>query len=283
MTKESAATLSNPTNLPARFEIRRLTERHIPWACAIVYHSNLFHSPIWPNVYSDDKFDRFRRCWEVGEYLIRHQVESGYSFGVFDLEYEFKRKDSAPHGKLYWDFTGPELTAEQLLDQMDFPLVSIALAYDRVKGFDMAKLGPLMECMPLLGFLYHVLEERDPRNGSWIPTQPKQVLSRNATATRHDAEGKGLMRKLAEFLMRHAAEEGFKAIQIECFADSVHKVWMSPPAPFKASLISEMNTGDHYEEKEIDGKVVSVCMYKDVKQYASTVSVDLNPTGTVGV
>ncbi|KAK6364485.1 hypothetical protein LTS17_012108 [Exophiala oligosperma] len=257
MTKESAATPSNPTNLPARYEVRRLTEKHIPWACAIVFHSMLYHSPIWPNVYPDDIFGRLGRCWETGDYLIRHQIESGHSFGVFDLDYEFKRKDSAPEGKLHWDFTGPALADEQLIDGMDFPLVSVALAYDRVNALDEAQMGPLIGCLPLVGFIYHVLEERDPRHGSWIPTQPKQVLSRNATATRHDASRRGLMRNLAEFLMRYAAEEGFKAVQIECFADSVHKVWMNPPAPFQANLISELNTGDHFEYKEIDGKVVS--------------------------
>ena len=188
---------------------------------SIVVHSNIFYSPIWPKCYPEDKTARLYRSFTATEYLIRHQVESGHSFGVFDLEYQFKQEESkAPRGKLYGDLHDNTLGADELLEQMDFPLVSVAMAYDGINALDPEKLGPLIECLPLFGTIYHVLAERDPRNDSWKPTGPNQVLLRNATSTRHDAEGKGIMKKLAQFLMRYAAGEGFRAIQIECFADS---------------------------------------------------------------
>jgi len=279
MTNLSAATVTNPTNLPSRYEIRKLTEAHIPWAKSIVFHSNMFYSPVWPVVYPEDRTARVYEGFRAADYLVRHQIQSGYSFGVFDLEYQFRREESKPDGKLYWDLKDTSLSADQLQDQMDFPLVSVALAYDGINALDMEKLGPLIACLPLFGTFYHVLEERDPRGGSWKPTAEKQVLMRNATSTRHDVEGKGVMKKLAQFLMRYAAEQGFRGIQIECLADAVTRVWSNPPPPFKATIVSEFSCDDYYENEEVNGSTKKVRPFGDqVKQRAAKVFVDLKPS-----
>jgi len=280
MTNLSAATASNPSYLPARYEIRRLEEKHIPWSVALVFHSNMFCSPVWPVVYPEAKTARLMRGYAAGDYLIRHQIMSGHSFGVFDLEYRFKRPESEVEGgKLYWNPDDLDATEEELLDQMDFPLVGVALAYDGINPLNFAKMGPLIGVLPLFGDIYGHLGSRDSRDpASWQPTEPHQVLLRNATATRSDAMGLGLMRKLAEFLMRYAAEQGFRAIQIECLQDAVTKVWLSPPPPFKATLICEFNTQDIVEEREVDGKPVQVKPFRDAKQRATKIFVDLKPS-----
>ena len=273
-----AATPSNPTNLPARYEIRKLTEEHIPWVMSIVLHSNIFYSPVWPICYPDEKAARLYRGYKAADYLVRHQVESGHSFGVFDLEYQYKREQSrATGGKLYWDLQDTNLGAEELFEQMDFPLVSVALAYDGINALEMDKMGPLMECLPLFGTFYHILGELDQRNDSWKPKGPKQVLMRNATSTRHDAEGKGIMKNLAQFLMRYAAEEGFRGIQIEAFSDAVTKVWLHPPPSFTGNLISEFMTEDYEEDRQVNGSTTKVKLFGDVKQRATKIFVDLKP------
>ena len=279
MTKLSAATATNPTNLPPRYEIRRLTEEHLPFVLAIVCHSNEFYSPVWPIVYPEDKTSRLYKFYHAGHYLIRHQIESGHSFGVFDLEYKFKREESKPSGKLYWDLKDTTLDKDQLQDQMDFPLVSVAMAYDGINALDMEKMMPLIEVQPLFPTCYHTLEVRDTRpKESRKPTAEKQVLLRNATASRHDVEGKGIMKALAQFLMRYAYEQGFRGIQIECLSDAVTKVWSEPPKPFKGTIVSEFNCGTLEEEQEVDGVKKKVKPFGDnCHQRATKIYVDLRP------
>jgi hypothetical protein len=50
-----ATSSQNPSNLPPRYEIRQLTAEHSDWAKAIVLHSNMFHSPVWPVIYPEHK------------------------------------------------------------------------------------------------------------------------------------------------------------------------------------------------------------------------------------
>ncbi|KAI1619770.1 hypothetical protein EDD37DRAFT_190652 [Exophiala viscosa] len=277
MTGLSVATSTNPSNLPARYEIRRLTEEHLPWTIAVGFHSNAFYSPIWPATYPDAG-QRFIGGFSAGEYLLRHQIVSGHSFGIFDLEYKFKREESKPNGKLYWDLNKIDASPEELHEQMDFPLVSIAMSYDGINPLDLEKMGPLMKVLPAFETTYSMINERDPRKDIWKPTGPKQVLLRNATATRHDAEGKGLTRKLADFLMRYAAEQGFQNIQSVTAHDAVFSVWSNPPRPFNSTLICEFNTQDAIEEKQVNGETVMTKVFGDAKQRVTKVWVELKPT-----
>ena len=108
-----------------------------------------------------------------------HQINSGHSFGVFDTEYRFKRQKSGPRGMLYWDKNNPSTdeSGAELLSQMDFPLCSVAMAYDGFNALDMEKLMPLIECIPAFPVVYGRLEALDSRKPeSWKPTGPHQVL-----------------------------------------------------------------------------------------------------------
>jgi hypothetical protein len=267
---------SVPTNLPPRYEIRQLTEKHIPWASAIIIHSNIFCSPLWTAIYPDGRTARAYRAMAVADYLVRHQITSGLSFGVFDTEYQFKKAESeATDGKLYWDETDLDADQEKLLSQMDFPLCSVALSYDGINGLDMEKLMPLIQVLPAFSTIYHTLETLDPRDPeSWKPKHPHEVLMRNATSTRADYEGQGFMKKLAHYLMRHAASLGFRGIQIECAHDAVTHTWLHPPEPFKAQLISSFRT-ETYEEDADDESGKKVNPFGEAKQLLTKVFVTL--------
>lgn len=249
--------MANPTNLPSRYEIRKLEPEHAQWVGAIMCHSNVFHSTIFPNVYPEAMGARFNKMMKAVPYLVNHQISSGLSIGMFDKEYQYRRADSAlTNGKFYWDPEHNDYSGEELLEAMDFPLVSIALSYDGIDALDSTRMAPLIATLPVFGTCYDELDNLDPRPlDSWRPAKRRgEILMRNATSTRHEYEGKGVMGALARYLMRDAAGRGYKAINIECFNDAVTHVWSEPPSPFKGEIIASFRT-DEYEE-EHDGKKV---------------------------
>lgn len=224
-------------------------------------HSNLFHSTIFPHVYPEAKATRFKNMMREVPYIVDHQISSGLSLGVFDKEYKYRNPDSAStNGKFYWDPEKDEFSGEELLEAMDFPLVSIALSYDGADPLDPARIGPLVATLPVFGTIYHQLDVLDPRPlDSWKPAKQRgEILMRNATSTRREYEGKGLMGALARYLMRDAAAKGYKVINIECLNDAVTYVWSKPPSPFKGEIISSFMT-DEYEEDQ-DGEKVKPMM-----------------------
>lgn len=250
----------NPSSLPPRFEIRQLHPEHALWAAAIVAHSNGFHSTVWPYIYPTAIGARVHTITAAAEYLVQHQIASGMSFGVFDTEYEYKSDEAREvDGKLFWN-AGEEGVEEKegwraeghrMLEQMDFPLVSVALSYDAAVPLDMEKMGSLMGCLPHFGLVYHVLGERDQRDpAEWQAKGRREVLMRNATSTRHDYEGMGIMAGLARWLQREARGEGYRGIQIECLADAVTHLWSDgADRQFKGRVISEFEC-ETWEDEE---------------------------------
>ena len=250
-------TMTNPTNLPSRYEIRKLSLEHSQWAGAIVCHSNLFHSTIFPHVYPEGKGARFNNMMREVTYLVDHQISSGLSLGVFDKEYQYRRAETAStNGKFYWDPENNDYSGEELLEAMDFPLVSVALSYDGIDPLEPARIGPLVDTLPVFGTIYHHLDVLDPRPvESWKPAKQRgQILMRNATSTRHEYEGRGIMGALARYLMRDAAAKGYKAINIECLNDAVTHVWSEPPSPFRGEIIAGFRS-EAYEEDQDGDKV----------------------------
>ncbi|KAF2714512.1 hypothetical protein K504DRAFT_486404 [Pleomassaria siparia CBS 279.74] len=274
----------NPSTLPSRFAIRKLVPEHSPWAAAILLHSNLFHSPVWPILYPENLTARLHQGMSSVSYLVDHQIDSGLSYGVFDTAYTLKRSESAKtggggRGALYWDASeagvqesqGRDKEGERLLAQMDFPLVSVVLSYDSVHPLDMDKMGPLMATLPHFGLFYHCLDEADRRDpASWKARAPNEVLFRNATSTRHDYEEHHLMSGTARWLMREAALKGFRGIQIECLHDKVTRVWSNPEEPFKGTIVSQVDMSSKVDD---EGKKI----FEPATQVGSKVYVDLKP------
>jgi hypothetical protein len=251
------ASATIPTNLPPRYEIRVLGPEHSVWVRALVSHTNMFHSPIWPVIYPEHKTRRAYAGFREVAYLVNHQINSGYSLGVFDTEYVFKRPESAAtSGALYWDLEDESADEDKLLEQMDFPLVSVALAFDGFHALDPEKMKPMIELMPGFAQIYGFLVQSDKRDPeTWKAKAEGELLLRNATCTRRDYERKGLMRKAAEYMMRVAAAKGFQAIQIDTSQDGVHKVWSEPPPPFKAEVVCDFNTSTAELEDENGQKI----------------------------
>lgn len=244
-------------------------------------HSNVFYSPAWAEIYPHNKPARLFEIFKTSDYLVRHQIESGLSYGVFDKAYQFKYASSATAdnggvgpGALCWDENNQDTaTSDTLLAQMDFPLVSVALAYDAAIPLNPKLLEPLVDSMPFYRTLMKrksELDKRDPETRN-VPG-PNQVVKRNGTSTRTDYEGLGLMKKLAHFLMRRMAELGFKGIEVDCLNDAVHHVWLHPPSPFRATLILEIRI-NQLEEKDEEGGVL--ILYPSVSQRSSRIYVDL--------
>jgi len=263
-TNKAVPNPSNPSALDPRYEIRKLEPEHHPWVAAIILHSHGFSNPIW----SANWPDRLMGKWTLEmtsefEYLIDHQINSGLSYGVFDTEYTYKTPEAQKAGgKLYWDMEkdmsesvektkGREAEGQRLLDKMDFPLVSIVLSYDGFNPLDHDKMESLVRVWPEFSIIYDNLGARDARDPEdWKPTAPGQVLMRNATSTRLDYEGKGIMAATARWLQREAAAMGYRGIQIECVADAVTHVWSKgAQAPFKGTVVCEFDT----ETLEIEG------------------------------
>lgn len=237
----------------------------------------MLHSPVWSKLYPVDLTGRIHTAYEAAAYLVEHQVSSGLSYGVFDDEYKYKTPEAEKvGGKVYWDATeeGSDDTkteSKRLLDQMDYPLVSIALSYDGANPLDMEKMKPLMDALPHFGLIYHILGEGDKRDPeTWKPKGPREVLMRNATSTRHDYEGQGVMGGLARWLMREAAAKGYRGIQIEALNDPVTHVWSQPEEPFKGIVVSEFQLE---EWKDEEGKFA----FSPAKQRATKCYVELRP------
>lgn len=270
---------SNPSSLKSRYEIRRLETKHAKWAAAIVIHSNLFHSPLWPNIYPTDITENCHRATAAADYLMMHQINSGWSFGVFDKEYKYKREESkATEGKLYWDSNelgvleseGIAAESARLVEQMDFPLVSVALSYDAFDELDHDKMGPLIACLPHFELIYKILSEKDKRDPNPSKaTAHNQVLNRNATSSRRDYEGEKVMSGMARWLMREADAHGWRGIQIETVNDAVRYVWSQPPEPYKGTIVSSFDTDtwtDEEGKKPFQPAKIEICkIYVDLK------------------
>ncbi|KAK5657564.1 hypothetical protein OQA88_3137 [Cercophora sp. LCS_1] len=251
-------TTSNSIRPPPRFEIRPLTPEHIPWARAIITHSNIFHSPVWTKLYPTNQTARAYAFYAASEKLMTLNTLSGYSYGVFDTEYVFRRPESvSTGGKLYWDFNNTSATAEELLEQMDFPLVSIAMAHDAAEeGRDNSEWAAVIEKLPRLGTLFGEIEKMDTRDPKvWKPEEKLEVIYRGGTSTRADYEGLGLAKTLGHWCMVEWARAGFRAMQVGAAHPAVVRILLNPPKPFRGEVVARLNTLE-YEEAGEDGAVV---------------------------
>ncbi|KAL7934125.1 hypothetical protein V8C35DRAFT_322224 [Trichoderma chlorosporum] len=248
--------MASTPNLPPRYEIRPLELKHCDWVQAIVAFSNVYQTTVWTASCPENLTRRTYDAYKGMAYLMQHQIESGHSLGVFDKEYEFKRPESvATSGRLCWNVDDETASFSELVEQMDFPLVSVAMAYDSFDPLNPEKLVDMMAAIPGFGPALGALQAADQRvDSSWKATGPGQVLFRAATSTRSEYEGKGIMKSLAHHLMRISAAKGFRAIQIECVADAVIHVWSHPPEPFQTDFVSEINSMDIIAEDEFGNK-----------------------------
>lgn len=242
--------------LSKRYQIRPLNLDHLQWTKAIFVQANTSPSSIWPTLHPGNQTVLAYRQFRALDYLMRHMITSGMSFGVFDTEYEYRFPSSAKTGgMLHWDENNTTATADQLLQQMDFPLVSVALSYDAAEPPDDAKVQEYYEVIPVVREMLGHLESLVPPSArkGYAGAGRGKVLMRRGTATRCDYEGQGIMKGMAWWLMGEAKRQGYQVIEIPIGHAAVRRVWENPPKPFRAAVMAEFVVGD-YEVVDGDGK-----------------------------
>lgn len=228
------------SNQRSRYEILLLRPEHKDWAKAVRIYSLIFNSPGWRSMYPKDLTKRTYKGFEAIDGLISHCIASGWTYGVFDTQYTPK---NGVNSQLLWNFKDLEASEEMLLEQMDFPLVSIALSYD---GYipPPANTGSLSVVFPAMTEQNRRLDELDKRNPSdWKPKGLHQVLMRLGTSTKPNYAGKGLMKGLARHLVVQASAAGFHATQMRASSAAVLHVWQNLGDPYRSEVVCELNTG----------------------------------------
>ncbi|KAI1814580.1 hypothetical protein GGS20DRAFT_403938 [Poronia punctata] len=249
--------------LPARYELRRLDPDIEPWLRALSAYVLLLDLPIYTPLYKDRQpIKRLLEDNRKRKAAQLHCVESGLSYGIFDKEYRYKRPESAATGgAVYWHEIDPddpdleETGQQKLLEAIDFPIVCAALSYDKAIPIPPEVMEGVVGFIPEYNYPRTFLAASLSSVG-YKPETPKrgEVLVRGGTMTRRDYVGRGLMTAISRFIMHDAHVRGFKKIDMPMANASVSKIWLNPPAPYRAELVVDIDIREN--EVEIDGKMV---------------------------
>ncbi|KAK3900085.1 hypothetical protein C8A05DRAFT_36278 [Staphylotrichum tortipilum] len=253
------------TPLPDGYEIKQLTIEHLVWVQAIIGHTMSFDSPLWADAPYGEGLTRedgqTQRAYDMYAAIAPSAEEcigSGLSYGLFKKEWKPQFEDTHPGGQLRWDTGDCSATMEQLLKQMDFPLVSIAMTKARREGpkppppVGIKKTWP--EIVPLFATISGSFKKQEQNNYlafAHLPAHEK-IAQRSGTHTRSDYQGQQLMKALAHHVMKKVAAKGYHKIVIQSTSDNVTKVWENPPLGYTATVTGEFDTGE-YREKDKDG------------------------------
>lgn len=144
---------------------------------------------------------------------------------------------------------------------MDFPLVSVAVAYDGLNKPDKSLYGPIIELVPLFKHLQDALEAGDKREAAdKKPVLLGERLFRSGTATRQEYGGHGLAKGLGHWLLKETAAYGFQGMEISVAHTAAEKIFLNPPAPFTAKIISSVDLAEfEMEENGVKTKPCAVC------------------------
>jgi hypothetical protein len=209
--------------------------------------------------------------------MVRHQVQSGLSLGVFEKDYQFKDPSSATTGgKLHWPFNDneyekPAKTEQALLDKMDFPLVSVILAFDSQRPIPGACGEKIEAVLPWNSTRAWALNARDKRGTENLRKwrRDHRVLCCGGSSTRRGCVGNGLIKALAWRMMRQAKEKGFGLVEIDSMHDAVSKVWENPPDGMRAVVLAQ------WKGNELDGKEDPEGYFVGVEQEMKRILVEL--------
>ena len=246
------------------YEIRQLEPDHVEWVQAIVGYTMSYKSPIWEDVRYDRGDDRGKtqRAYDMF-HAIRDSslqaINSGLSYGVFDKTWK------GEYG-VTWDFTKPNATEEQLLEGMQFPLVSIAMSktstaeqllanYKKEAGNNTEAVKGAApswkDILPLQAIMSKDLKDQEAKllkTGFFDELPTGDAVRRSGTHTwGAEHTGKGLSRALAHYMMDKAKAKGIKWIMIHTGSDAINKVWENPPEGYKHHVTGEFNTANHRE------------------------------------
>jgi hypothetical protein len=242
--------------VPDGYEILPLEAKHIPWVAAIVGQTMALDSPIFTSAFPHGQTQRAYDAARAIRPSSAHCIKSGLSFGVFIKNWKprftntgkgaTQAGDTEEARMVHWNTSNPSATREKLLEQMDFPLVSIAMhkdatdsEYDKPK--DHRTFGDVMG-KPHLALRAGLKPRDSPKDEAKTLGLYGQVLKNSGIHTRGDHAGKGLSKALAHHVMRTAAAKGYCRIELTTGNEAVNRVWENPPAPFKAKVVGTLET-----------------------------------------
>ncbi|KAK0625904.1 hypothetical protein B0T14DRAFT_561863 [Immersiella caudata] len=230
--------MSTPSE-SSRFQIRPLHPSHIPFARTLLTHPNIFHSPVWSVLYPTAQTAHAYAFYTACKTPITLNTATGLSYGLFDTHYVFKN---------------PE---KELLEQMDFPLVSIAMAHDAAEPRDNSEWVEVINVIPRLATLFGEIEKLDEREESiWKPKETGQVIYRRGTSTRADYEGLGCAKMLAHWCMGEWKRRGYRGMQLGVAHKAVERIFtVGLPEGMKGEAVARLDT-EGYEEVGEDGERV---------------------------
>ncbi|KAJ5975036.1 hypothetical protein N7481_008743 [Penicillium waksmanii] len=228
--------------LSPRYQIRKLTLADLSSAKALLVQSKTSPSSICPAVESGNQTILAYQQYHAVEDLVRHTINSNMSFGVFDTEYTYRYPSSIKTGgKLHWDVNDIRASSKQLLHQIDFPLVSIALSHDAADPPDEHVMRRHLDIRPGYAQLCAHLESLIPASArdGYRDAPLGKVLMRKGSVTRGDYEGRGIMKGLALWLVVEAKRRGFEIIEIPVSNAIVRRVWENLPPPCRVVVMAE--------------------------------------------
>lgn len=234
--------VQTPRTLSLRYRIRKLTLADLSSVKALLVQSKTSPSSFCPTVDSGNQTVIAYQQYHAVDYLVRHAINSNMSFGVFDTEYKYRYSSSIKTGgKLHWDENNIRASSKQLLHQIDFPLVSIALSHDAADPPDEHKVEGYLDIRPSYKQACAHLESLIPASArdGYRDAPLGKVLMRKGSVTRGDYEGRGIMKGLALWLVWEAKRCGFEVIEIPVSSPAVRRVWENLPPPFKVDVMAE--------------------------------------------
>ena len=267
-----------PTPLPDGYEIRQLELKHITWVQAIIAHTMSFDSPLWAGPdYVGDKTKRAYDMFAAIEPSAKEGIKSGLSYGVFQKNWKSRLDGTKEGGEVRWDPKDLSATEKDLLKQMDFPLVSVAITKRRRREGEPKPqppegVTPWSDIVPLFATISGAFRTQEAKSAPPFAS-PERIAQRSGTHTRSDFKKQRLMRALAHYVMDQLARE-FDMVVIQSTSDSVTEVWEKPPLGYKATVTGVFDTAMYLVVGK-DGKPYNP--FGDAKVVCKKIWVDLKP------
>ncbi|KAK4160087.1 hypothetical protein QBC43DRAFT_304035 [Cladorrhinum sp. PSN259] len=205
-------------------------------------------------------------CWLRNINTFSHLLGEGRCWGLFDKHYQYKYEIGRElGGVLLWRRDWKNYlakTRQELLDEMDFPLVSIALAHDvrniwryparmdsEIKQ-DLHRQFPglyderFFERELMWAKIADKLFERaefPPRNMEHrvINVRRGRCIWRCGTVTRKDYQNRGRAKALFECLMGRMMIEGFRIMVVHSMHPYIEKIWSKEGFGWKVKVCSQ--------------------------------------------
>jgi hypothetical protein len=267
-------TSTHGIELDPRYEIRQITLDQSDFCKALAIYGFFLRTSIWTCIIREPKTANALRAFDKLSDYYNHSINSGLTYGIFDTQYEYQSPESmVKGGALYWNELDPAdpYLACNMIEAMDFPLVSLALSYDmfhpRTADFEPS----LLEVIPMNpSLMMHLADVPDLPSRLVQPTEVGRTLCRTGTVTKPGYERKGLMTALNRFVILEARDKGFKNIMIGTSAlagMAVHRVYTNPPSGCRSNVLHRFDVESiELTDKECGGRKVKPYVGGDLKE-----------------